>query len=247
MSDDDRQQGLRGRLGRGKGPQSRRVGAPNVLSGAAVPNQLSDQAKRPAAVTMGTRPEVQTVLAPNRPVPAGSAPATPVPGRTLPESDAPPGGRRLPALPTLIFLGFVGLTAFRIVGEFLEGAAAEPTVAPGATAPAPGPVRFGTGLDDDCNVIGEAATFAEFTEVWWSAEMSTRMKASVTVVVVIRLDGEEIEREVIPPDGSTTSWQVLCGEPVGDGNVGGYRVEVWNQDETVLHSAGEFTVAPGSS
>jgi hypothetical protein len=40
---------------------------------------------------------------------------------------------------------------------------------------------------------------------------------------------------------------VLCGEPVGDGNVGDYRVEVWNQDETILQSAGEFTVVPGSS
>ena len=247
MTDDDRQQGLGGRLGRGKGPQSRRVGAPNVLSGAAVPNQLSNQAKAPAPVAMGTRPDVQVVPGASRPVPAGPPASSPVPVRTAPESDAPPGGRRLPALPTLIFLGFVGLTAFRIVGEFLEGAAADPTPGPVATALVPGLVRFGTGLDDDCNVTGEAASFPESTEVWWAADMATRQKASVTVVVIVRLDGEEIEREIVPPDGSTASWQVLCGEPVGDGNVGTYRVEVWNEDESVLQSAGQFTVAPGST
>lgn len=248
MADDDRQQGLRGRLTGGRSAGKRPVGAPNVLSGASVPNQLSNQAKQPAPVAIGTRPASEAMPAPARPGPAGpaSAPST-APGRTMPQSDAPAGGRRLPALPTLIFLGFVGLTAFRLVGEFLEGAAADPTAAPAATTLAPGLVRFGTSLDDDCNPIGEASTFAEFTEVWWVADMATRQKASVTVIVIVRLDGEELEREVVPPDGSTTSWEVLCGQPVGDGNPGVYRVEVWNEDESVLQSVGEFTVAPGSS
>ncbi len=248
MTDDDREPGIRGRLRPGKQARPRRAGEPNVLTGAAVPNQLSNEAKRPPAVAPAVRAGGEATPMPAQPAPARPVLAPDAPGREVPRSDAPVGGRRLPALPTLIFLGFVGLTAFRIVGEVLEGAAADPTAGPAATALTPGPVRFGTGVDDDCAITGEATTFREPAEVWWSAEMATTQKGTVTVVVIVQLDGEEIDREVVPPDGSNTSWEVLCsGGPVADGNAGTYRLEVWNEAQTVLQSAGEYTVAPGSS
>lgn len=242
MTDDDRQQGFRGRIRPGRPQRVRKVGEPNVLSGAAVPNQLSSQAKQPESVTADTRPGAHLV-----PVSVRPAPASPAPGRAFPESDAPSGGRRLPAIPTLVFLAFVALTAFRLLGQVLGGPAADPTTAPGATAIAPGPVRFGTDVNDDCSVSGEASTFTAEADVWWSAEMATRQKATVTVVVIVRRDGAEIEREVVPPDDSGTTWSVLCsGAPVADEDGGTYRVEVWNQDVTILHAAGEYTVTTGS-
>lgn len=227
--DDDSRQGIRARMRPGRAERPRKAGEPNVLTGAAVPNQLSGLTTQPANVTTGTRP--------------GAQPA-PVPARTTP---ATPAGRQLPAIPTLIFLGFVGLTAFRMLGQVLEGATTDPTPAPGATAIAPGPVRFGTNLDDDCTVSGEAATFDAGADVWWSAEMATRQDATATVVVIVRRDGAEIEREVVPPDDSGTPWSVLCsGGPVADRDGGTYRVEVWSEGVTVLHAAGEYAMAPGS-
>ncbi len=252
MTDDDRQ-GLRDRLRPGKPARTRRAGEPNVLTGAATPNQLSGQGTRAPDVRTGTSAGAEAAPVAVRPVTSPPAavnpmPASPAPGRSIPQSDAPAGGRRLPAIPTLIFLGFLGLTAFRLFGEFLEGVAVDSTPGPAATAVTPGQVRFGTGVDDDCSVTGEATDFTAPAEVWWSAEMATRQKASVTVVVITRRDGEEIEREVVPPDGSSATWEVLCsGGPVTDGDPGSYRLEVWNQEETVLQSAGEYTVAPGSS
>lgn len=246
MNDDDRQQGLRGRIRPGRPQRERRVGEPNVLSGAAVPNQLSGQAKQPVNVTTGPRPGGQPRAQPAS-VPVRAAPANPARDRAIPEGDAPAGGRQLPAIPTLIFLGFVGLTAFRMLGQVLEGMNPEPTPAPGATAPAPGPVRFGTDLNDDCSVSGEAATFPVGVDVWWSAELATRQDAKTTVVVIVRRDGVEIERQDVPPDDSGTDWSVLCsGAPVADESGGTYRVEVWSEDVTVLHAAGGYTVAPGS-
>jgi hypothetical protein len=245
MNDDDRQQGLRGRIRPGRPQPARRVGEPNVLTGAAVPNQLSGQTGQPANVTTGTRPgapRAQPV-----PVQASAAPATPARDRVIPQGETPAGGRQLPAIPTLIFLGFVGLTAFRMLGQFLESAGPDPTLAPGATAAAPGPVRFGTEPNDDCSVSGEAATFPAGEDVWWSAELATRQDAKATVVVIVLRDGSELEREVVPPDDSGTDWSVLCsGAPVSDAEGGTYRVEVWSEDVTVLHAAGEYTVAPGS-
>lgn len=242
MTDDDRQQGIRGRIRPGRSQRVRRVGEPNVLTGAAVPNQLSSQAGQSRTVRIGARAGSQPV-----PASARAAAESPAPGRVIRDGDAPPGGRRLPAIPTLIFLGFVALTAVRLIGQVLDGATAEPTAAPGATAIAPGPIRFGTGVNDDCTVTGEAETFDAGTDVWWSAELATRQKASVTVVVIVRRDGAEIEREVVPPDSSGATWSVLCsGAPVADQNGGTYRVEVWNRDVTVLHAAGEYTVAPAS-
>ena len=241
MTDDDGQQGIRARIRPGRTKRVRRVGEPNVLTGAAVPNQLSGQTGQPANVTKGTRPGMQQA-----PVVARAAPATAAPDRAIPRSDAPPGGRQLPAVPTLIFLAFVGLTAFRFLGQVLEGATADPTTAPGATAGAPGPVRFGSALNDDCSVSGEAATFAEGADVSWSAELATRQKATVTVVVIVSHDGAEVDREVVPPDGSGTTWSVLCSEAPPDADAGTYRVEVWNEDLTVLLAAGEYTVAAGS-
>ena len=51
----------------------------------------------------------------------------------------------------------------------------------------------------------------------------------------------------MPPDDSGVSWPVLCsGAPVADEAGGTYRVEVWSEGVTMLHAAGEYTVAPGS-
>lgn len=243
--DDDSRQGIRGRIRPGRTQRPRRVGEPNVLSGAAVPNQLSGQTGRPANVTTGPSPGAQPAPVAARAVPGTQA--APAPGRVIPQSDAPPAGRQLPAVPTLIFLAFVGLTAFRMLGQVLEGATPDPTLAPGATAIAPGPVRFGTDLNDDCSVSGEATTFAPGVEVWWSAELATRQDGTTTVVVIVSRDGTEIEREVVPPGDSGDSWSVLCsGGPVADEDGGTYRVEVWSEGVTILHAAGEYMVASGS-
>jgi hypothetical protein len=114
MTDGGTRLGIRTRLGTGASNPAGRVGEPNVLSDAAIPNRLSSEVARPANVST-------LVQAPTaRPVTPGvlrssSGPTAPVP------VDPEPTGRRPLTFQTLIVIGFVLLTLFRLLSQFLDG------------------------------------------------------------------------------------------------------------------------------
>jgi hypothetical protein len=222
-------------------PGPRRIGEPNVLSDAATPNVLSTQTGRPRPLAVrasraGSAARVGPMPQANQGWPATSQPAA-------------QGRVRLPSFGTLLFLGFLAITAVRVLGQVASGITG-PTSEPVATSPAgtgsevaPGPVTFGTGQGTDCDVTGAAAEFGRNVDVWWSAELSTRQPADAAAVVIVRRGGEEVQRDFVPSDSSFGEWSVLCaGEPITLHEPGGYRLEVWNEAETVLHAAGEYRV-----
>jgi hypothetical protein len=219
-----------------------RVGEPNVLSDAATPNVLSTQAGRPKPLPVN-RSGQQVVLRPAVPTAAGSE------GWLTTGQAAAPSRVRLPSFGTLIFLGFLAITAFRLVGEFASGITT-PTAGPVATSPAgpgggapPGPITFGTGLGSDCDVTGLADEFGPADEVWWSAQLATMQPPEASAIVIVRRNGVEVDHQLVPPDASVGEWSVLCaGEPIDLHDPGTYRVEVWTKDESVLHAAGEYRV-----
>lgn len=220
---------------------------PNVLTGAATPNRLANEVARPV--------NVSTVTTAPKPRPADSVrPASvgtyvPAPIETyVPE--APTGGRRIPAVPSLVVLGFIVLTAVRLLGQVLGDDSSAPTVtgqpAPNATSTAPGSITFGTSQDDDCVIAGSATEFPAGTKVLWTADLARAQAADATVVVIVRRNGLEVERATVPPDTSVGTWSILCGGPFADASRGDYRVEVWSEDVKVMHAAGEYrlTAAP---
>lgn len=211
-----------------RGGAVRQVGEPNVLSDAATPNQLSGMVARPANVQTGTREGSESWRAT---------------GTTTPRS-----GVRLPSFGTLIFLGFLAITGFRLFGEFVDGLA-DPTAGPTTPAgpiqpPEPGPIVFGTKSDGDCGVLETGVEFQQGADVWWSAELATVQAPNAMVVVIVRRDGAEVDREDVPPDESSGKWSVLCsGAPIVGSVAGMYRVEVWDETITTLHAVGEYRVA----
>lgn len=213
-----------------------RAGEPNVLSDAATPNSLSGMPSQPTGVRIGTREGSQGWLSS---------------GATAQRSRA-----RLPSFGTLIFLGFLAITGFRLLGEFAQGLAeatpgttssVEPAQTSDPAQPAEaGLMLFGTKADGNCGVLETGTEFQEGTSVWWSAQLSAVQGADAAVVVIVRRDGVEVDREDVPPDPDVGSWTVLCsGAPVLEIRAGSYRVEVWDATITTLQAAGQYRVLPG--
>jgi len=157
---------------------------------------------------------------------------------------AAPKARRLPSFGTVIFLGFLAVTALRVFGQFVGGLAS-PTPTPAIVVPGqavvPGTIIFGTGSDGDCGVAGTDKQFAAGTEVWWSATLSSQQEPDAEVVVIVYRDDVQVNREDVPADPSFGNWSELCsGDPVDATEVGTYRVEVWDDSVKLLHAVGEF-------
>jgi hypothetical protein len=229
MSEDRPRRSTRGSRRSAARSQQGSVGQPNQLSDAAAPNRLSVESTPGTGALAGTR---QGTLA----GPGGTA-------------LAPPRRWQIPSLSTLLFLGFVALTAIRLVGAAVEDAlpatpAPTTLVAAPSGAPEPGPITFGTGSDGDCGVVEAAARFDAGTDVWWSAELATEQPASADAVVIVLRNGVRVDREYVAPDESVGVWGVLCSTvPVAQKIAGTYRVEVWDGEMTVLHAAGEYELA----
>jgi hypothetical protein len=231
MSDDRPRRGTRGSRRSAARSQQGSVGQPNRLSDAATPNRLSGESTPATGALAGTR---QGALA--------------APGGTVLASQR---RRQIPSLSTLLFLGFVALTAIRLVGAAMEDAMpatpAPTTVNPGRSeSPEPGAITFGTGSDGDCGVVEAAVRFDAGTDVWWSAELATEQPPSADAVVIVLRNGVQVDREYVAPDDSVGVWSILCSTvPVAQKIGGTYRVEVWDGDMTVLHAAGEYELATG--
>jgi hypothetical protein len=240
VSGTQRRRGISGRNGPGPA-RPRRAGEPNVLSDAATPNVLSTPAARPLA------PAVNRSASPGTGSPAVVSPANQ--GWLATGQPAPAPRVRLPSFGTLIFLGFLAITAIRVIGEVASGIT-EPTTAPAPTAPAapgggaaPGPISFGGKQGSDCGVAAVSVEFGPEVDVWWSAELATVQPADAAAVVIVLRNGTEVDREEVPADPSFGEWSVLCAvEPITLHDPGTYRVEVWNEDVTVLHAAGEYRI-----
>ena len=231
MSDDGRRRGFRGRRDAGGPAQAGSVPQPNVLSDASPPNRLLTETAPNAGGLGGTQASVTPL----------SGPQVNGRGSVVGAGAGTDRARlRLPGLSTLIFLGFVALTAFRVLGEWAEQNVAPP---PAATAVAAGPVAFGTRATDECEVIGAGVEFAEGADVWWSATMSSTQPPDAAVVVIVLRNGAVISREDVPADESAGDWDLLCSSgPIEQDLVGRYRVEVWNEARTVILAAGDYVV-----
>lgn len=238
MSDEGRRQGFRGGPGEGTSSgapvRAGSVPQPNVLSDASAPNRLSTETAPNAGGRGGTQASVTPASGPQVNSRGSAVPAVLGPSRAR---------LRLPGLSTLIFLGFVALTAFRIFGEFVEQNAVPTPAGTSATFP-PGPITFGTGITEDCDVIGTGVEFDEGADVWWSATMSTLQPPAADAVVIVLRDGVQISREDVPADDTLGSWDVLCSSgPVVEDISGRYRVEVWNGFRTRVLAAGEYVIS----
>ena len=215
--------------------RTQRVGEPNVLSDAAPPNTLSSMGERPASTQVGTGggPRVGTREGTAGWLATGTAAATP--------------RGRVPSIGTVIFLGFLAITGFRLFGEFVGGLATETPVVSTPASPdqavPPGTIAFGPNSDGNCGVVRSASSFPAGADVWWTASLSTKQAPDAEVVVIVRRDGAEVEREAVPPDPSIGAWSVLCsGKSINESSPGLYRVEVWDSAITTLHAVGEYTL-----
>jgi len=224
MSESRRQRGVQ----RG---ERRRVGDPNVLSDAVSPNVLSGTAAAPPVVLVTAR--------------EGSE------GRRTTGAAAPKQGVRLPSFGTVIFLGFIAITGFRLLGQVVQGFAdGSPAATRGVDGEAgvqalPGQVVFGIGSDGDCGVLGSTGTFPSGAEVWWSARLTSEQGPQDEVVVVLRRDEFVLSSDPVPPDPPLGTWSVLCNSaPVRETDEGRYVIEVWDTSGTARYAMGEFRLTP---
>lgn len=240
--------GRRNRLVLGQGRAlAQRVGEPNVLSNAARPNLLSSEVRSVTGALPGSRGWTGQTAPPVQRRSNAMA-TTPI---AVPTQRAGQARRRtgLLSLQTVIFFGFVIFTAFRFLGQ-MGGGSAEPAFTTPANGPGdtpaavtPGSITFGTASDGKCGVTGAATLFAEGTDVWWSAQLSTLQKPDATAVVVVLRNLREISREKVPADPTLGTWDVLCSSSPVEQHIGGsYVVEVWNGDESDLLASGEYSL-----
>ncbi len=206
---------------------------PNALSDGVQPNRLSNQSNPSSGDLGGTRQATPTIE---------------------PRSPARPrASLSMPSVSTFVFIGFVVLTAFRLIGEAADSGDVPPAATPVASAPGAqpspssivaGPIRFGTGTGSECGVTGAAVTFEPGTDVWWSADLAADQAPDAGAVVLIQLNGELIDRQRVPPDPAGGSWNQLCSsEPVGENVAGTYRVEVWVGSPSTLQASGGYTIS----
>ena len=226
----------------GSARRPRQVGQPNVLSDAAVPNQLSNT----AAPSSTSAPQVSQ-LRPDQPRPTERVAGSTKSSDWLGTGQTAPRPRIRLSLSTLLFLGFIGLTLVRGLGQLFtndpSGDPAQTTGPRASQAVAPGSITFGTGPAGDCTVVGVAVTFAPGTEVWWSAEMATTQAADADAVVIVTRNGDEVHREFVPAEPSFGTWTTLCAtSAIPESLAGQYRVEVWDGKLQTLQSVGEYAL-----
>jgi hypothetical protein len=213
---------------------------PNVLADEARPNTLSSQptGRTPAAPARSVAPRV---------VPASNRFAIANPSaRPLASGDSrfEPRGRRAPSLATIIVVGFLVVTAFRLMGGLVGRLAPDQTSPP--VAPAfvegssirQGSIWFGTATDGLCGITSG-------TDVWWSAHLSRSLEPSTeTLVLTVARDGVEVEEDATSGrDLGANGSAVVCAiKPRDDTTVGQYIVQLWDGAQQQILASGEFRI-----
>jgi hypothetical protein len=220
------------------------------------PNVLADEA-RPN--TLSTQPTGRTPAAPARPaaprvVPASNQFAIANPSaRPLATGDSrfEPRVRRAPSLATIIVVGFLVVTAFRLIGGLVGRLAPDQTSPP--VAPAfvegssihQGSIWFGTTTDGLCGIAGVAPGFTSGTDVWWSAHLSRSLETSTeALVVTVARDGVELEEDATSGrDLGANGSSVVCAiKPRDDTTAGQYIVQLWDGAKQQILASGEFRI-----
>jgi hypothetical protein len=228
------------RLGPQLGP---RLGTPR-------PNELSGQV-RPNTLAMPGRPGGTTTPPFPGAVPA-AVPATGGRAEAPARARSGTGGR---SLSVLVFLAVVAFNVFRLFGFSFDDGSDAPTTAPrasisepSAAAVRPGPVEFGTGLSPDCELTGRGTSFPVGSRVWWVATLALSQAADAKVVWYLTRGTDVLESDTGPSDTGDFRWSVLCaGEPFTLPGAGTYTMEIWDSDDSVRLSSGEFRIGPAPS
>jgi hypothetical protein len=220
---------------------------PNVLSNEARPNVLSTQSdRRPQGIIGAT-------AAPNRRAAANRAALPNQPSRAPTTADArfEPRTRRAPSFTTIIVIGFLVVTAFRVLGglasRFFSDQQA-PTTAPFVVAGTQldgGAIAFGTATDGHCAMARVDSAFPSGTSVWWIANLERSLgDAEEAVVVIVVRNGVDIERAAVSRrDLGANGSHVLCSDkPRADTAAGQYVIQVWDRAQHEVLASGGYAI-----
>jgi len=216
---------------------------PNVLADEAPPNQLSAQPTGMGRAGPGRvpGPRVNQVVVHGRPAQPSVATDTRFERR----------GRRTPSLATVIVIGFLLVTVFRVVGSIAGRFLFEPppaTTAPGFASGADlerGTVAFGAATDGLCGVGSVESTFDGRTDIWWTAHLTRSLTdPNETLVEIVQRDGVDVEQ------GTTSGLElgangsdVVCSiKPRDDTTAGAYVLQLWDADQRQLLAFGQYTI-----
>jgi hypothetical protein len=221
---------------------------PNVLTDETRPNTLSTQSTGTAPAAAGRAVAPTAATASNRFAianPSARLPATA-------DSRFETRGRRAPSLATIIIVGFLVVTAFRVIGALAGRLVPDQASVP--TAPAfvegssirQGGISFGTATDGLCGIAGIATGFTSGTDIWWSAHLVRSLEDPIEAIVLkVVHDGVDIEDDTTSGRdlGANGSAVVCAVKPRDDTTPGQYIVQLWDGAQRQILASGEFRIS----
>jgi hypothetical protein len=219
---------------------------PNVLADGAQPNRLSTPSTAGAPGVPGRAEAPRVAVASNRLATANPSARLPVTADSRFETRR----RRAPSLATIIVVGFLLVTGFRVIaalaGRFIPDQSTPttaPLFVPGGDAQA-GTIEFGTATDGLCGIAGVAVAFDSGTDVWWSAHLARGANADEAVVVVVTRKGVEVEQETtsVRDLGANGSAVVCAIKPRDDTLPGTYVLQLWDATQRRVLASGDYTI-----
>ena len=115
------------------------------------------------------------------------------------------------------------------------------SIVPTATVLKGGKVTFGTGVVGQCSLVGLATTFAGPKDVWWRAELGSRVSVAADAVMLTLRDDVQVDRQILAADPGRGPWTSRCATaPLTQTSVGAYRIEIWDQAHVTEYAVGAF-------
>jgi hypothetical protein len=163
-----------------------------------------------------------------------------------------PRGRRAPSLATVIVIGFLLVTAVRVIGSLAGRIVADqpaPTAGPvfiqGSDVQA-GTIVFGNAADGACDISGLVATFSGGSEIWWSAHLIRGLVgANEPLLAIETRDGAVIQQAATSGlDVGANGSAVVCAiKPDEHATPGAYQLQLWDGDHRELLASGSYTIS----
>lgn len=227
---------------------------PNVLTDEAQPNVLSTQATGRAPGTTSWAGTSDRAVAPNQVLPARRpVGAQSVRAQAIADSRFEPRARRGPSLTSVIVIGFLLVTAFRVIGAlagpFFSGQPAQsvPPITIGGALLEAGSIAFGISSDNQCGLDHVQSTFHPGADVSWSAHLARSLTSGeVSVEVIVIRNGVEIERStVLRRDLGARGTDVVCSIRARSDNViGSYVIQLRDASGSRVLASGKYSLSP---